>query len=409
MEIKDSVWGSIKLSPIQEELINTPELQRLNRVKQLSLVHLVFDGATNTRFAHAIGSSYISGQMAEHLGLPENEKILVQTALLLHDIGHPPFSHALGDLLEGGHEKTTADMLTGKRVLDLHGKTGQIPNILYKHGLNERTIADLINQNYKGKPYLQQIIHHIVDADQLDYLVRDSRSLGVKIGDIDIDRTLDVLTIQDDQIGVIEKGVPQMEMILFAKQQMYSQVYIHHTAAAAEAMLLEALNSSKDKIPDFINYGDDEILLLLELKGNEISKELAGRIKARELYKTAFEIKTRDINAKNKELVKKLYNLEQYQQDDLQLKIRKASRLEEGEVITRMPVKRLAFDEPRLKIINMQVMYKNGKTKDLAQISEIAKLLASQEGSTSYFSVYCSEENKEKVKEATETVLAKNF
>jgi HD superfamily phosphohydrolase len=409
MELKDSVWGSIRIKPVQEELIDLPEMQRTILLRQLSGVYKVFSGATHTRLEHSVGGSYTAGRIADRLGLPENEKLIVEVAMTVHDVGHTPGSHALECLFRGGHEKVTADIITGKRVLDLYGKVGQIPKILAKHGINETTIADLVTQNFKGKTYLQQIIHHVVDADQLDYLIRDSRSLGVKIADIDIDRTMDVLVLHKNQIGILEKGIPQMEMILFAKSQMYSQVYIHRTAAAAEAMLLEAVKSSQSRLGDIMKYGDDELVFLLELKGNQISKELAGRLKARELYKTAYRIETRNILPKNKRLVKKLYALDENQQSDLQKKILKESKLEQGQAIIRMPVKRLAFEEPRLKKINMPVIYKNGDVKDLSEASDLAKLLVSKEGSSSYFSVYCSEENKDKVRRATEKVLEKYF
>ena len=173
MKIHLALYGAIELDEIQNELMDTPELQRLRGIKQLGLVEKAYPDGVNTRFAHALGVSYIAGKIAENLKLDSTEKRLVQLAGLLHDIGHTPYSHTLETLLPEDHMVLTRQLVTGEKQLNLPG-AGTIHKILYKHGLNPETRGDLITEKYQGKKYLQQIIHSEVDADQLEYLKRDA-------------------------------------------------------------------------------------------------------------------------------------------------------------------------------------------------------------------------------------------
>ncbi|NYZ80036.1 HD domain-containing protein, partial [Candidatus Micrarchaeota archaeon] len=127
--INDPVHGHITLTPLQERLIETPELQRLAWVRQLGLTKLVFPGANNTRIEHSLGVSFIAGEIAEHLEVSESERNLVQAAGLLHDIGHAPFSHTLETLLRFDHMVFTGELITGKKKMPIPN-AGQIPDIL---------------------------------------------------------------------------------------------------------------------------------------------------------------------------------------------------------------------------------------------------------------------------------------
>ncbi|MEM0372380.1 MAG: HD domain-containing protein, partial [archaeon] len=154
--INDPVHGHITLTPLQEKLLETPEVQRLSWVRQLGLTKLVYPGANNTRLEHSLGVSFIAGEIADHLGLSEDEKNLVQATGMLHDIGHAPFSHTLEPLLPFDHMVFTGELITGKKKMPFPN-AGRIPSILEDFGVKPKEVADLVNKKYSGKKYVQQI------------------------------------------------------------------------------------------------------------------------------------------------------------------------------------------------------------------------------------------------------------
>lgn len=241
--INDPVYGFITIpDAFIFDLIEHPYVQRLRRIKQLGMTHLVYPGALHTRFHHVIGAMHLMQQAINsirrkgHEILPEEERAAL-IAILLHDIGHGPFSHALEyDIVNGvSHEQISAYFL--ERLADEH-----------EEGKADLELALRIFGNHYPKTFLYQLVSSQLDMDRLDYLNRDSFFTGVSEGIIGTDRIIEMLTVVDDQLVVEEKGVYSIEKFLVARRVMYWQVYLHKTVVSAEFMLINILRRAKELV-----------------------------------------------------------------------------------------------------------------------------------------------------------------
>ncbi len=235
--LNDPIYGFISVPhPVVLRLIDHPWFQRLRYIKQLGLGHVVYPGALHTRFHHALGAMHLMGEAISTLrgkghAITEEEALGARIAILLHDVGHGPFSHALEhSLVEGiGHEAVSA------LVMDrLNAEFG---------GALELGIR--IFRNEYPKHFLHQLVSSQLDVDRLDYLNRDSFYTGVSEGVIGGDRILKMLQVVDDKLVVEEKAIYSIEKFLVARRLMYWQVYLHKTVVACEMMLVETLRRAK--------------------------------------------------------------------------------------------------------------------------------------------------------------------
>ncbi len=225
--INDPVYGLIHVrTPLIFDIIEHPLFQRLRRIKQTGLTHLVYPGAQHTRFHHALGAMHLMGTAMDELRIKqveitpaEEEAALI--AVLLHDIGHSPYSHALeGLIIETDHES--------------------IGKVIFQHLLDTldsriQLALDMFTGQYH-RPFFHQLISGQLDLDRLDYLSRDSFYTGVAEGVVGHDRILKMLQVVDDHLVVEEKGLYSIEKFLVARRIMYWQVYLHKTVLAAELM-----------------------------------------------------------------------------------------------------------------------------------------------------------------------------
>lgn len=230
--INDPVYGFISIPRgIVLDIIDHPWFQRLRSIRQLSLTHYVYPGAQHTRFQHAIGALHLMDAALVTLrqkgvSITEEEVEAARLAILLHDIGHGPFSHTLeGDIIEAPHEQLT---LCFMREL----------NRIYDGRL---AMAIAIFEGTYVKPFLHQLVQGQLDIDRLDYLNRDTYFTGVSEGTIGSERIIKMLQVNEGELVVEEKGVYSLEKFLIARRLMYWQVYLHKTVLAAELMLKEAL------------------------------------------------------------------------------------------------------------------------------------------------------------------------
>lgn len=237
--INDPVFGFINLqSEIVFDLLEHPFFQRLRQIKQLGLSYLVFPGANHTRFEHALGASHLMRQAISALRLKgheitEEEAEAVTITILLHDIGHAPFSHVLENtLVKISHEEISL-LLMQELNNEFKGKL-------------ELAIQIFTNQ-YK-KQFLHQLVSSQLDMDRLDYLSRDSFFTGVAEGTIGIDRIIKMLNVHDDKLVVDIKGIYSIEKFLISRRLMYWQVYLHKTVVAAEFLLINILKRAKELI-----------------------------------------------------------------------------------------------------------------------------------------------------------------
>jgi len=235
--INDPVYGFIKIPyDLIFDLIEHPLFQRLRRIRQLGLTHFVYPGANHTRFQHAVGAMHLMGQAIEVIrskghAISEQEARAVTIAILLHDIGHGPFSHSLEHSLikNTSHEEISLLMMEQLNV--------EFPG--------ELSMAIEIFRNRYPKKFLHQLVSSQLDMDRLDYLKRDSFFTGVTEGVIGSDRIIKMLNVLNDQLVVEEKGIYSIEKFLIARRLMYWQVYLHRTVVASEQVLVMMLKRAQ--------------------------------------------------------------------------------------------------------------------------------------------------------------------
>ncbi len=235
--INDPVYGFISIpTELVYDVISHPYFQRLRYIKQLGLTHLVYPGALHTRFHHALGAMHLMGLAIEilkskghQISAEEEEGAIL--AILLHDIGHGPFSHALEHSL-----------VSGIRHEDISTRLMQELN---QHFNGQLSLAIEIFNGTHPKKYLHQLISGQLDLDRMDYLNRDSFFTGVSEGVISFDRIIKMFNVYDDDLVIEEKGIYSIENFLIARRLMYWQVYLHKTVIAGEMVLVKLLARAK--------------------------------------------------------------------------------------------------------------------------------------------------------------------
>ena len=291
--LRDPLWNNIRVDELTLQLVDTEIFQRLRYVRQLGLAYLVYPGATHTRFEHALGTYHLArgtlATMSEREGLAgadAEEQAVVRAAALLHDVGHYPFSHALEEIGQLHHEDVARPLITSGSLADI--------------------LASAISRDAPGRVFdlvcgrsdspLQGLISGSLDLDKIEYLKRDAFMCGVPYGEIDVDRLTNSLLVLDDPetgkpaIGVLEKGLSALESLLFAKYQMYRNVYWHHAVRSATAMykrmVEDALYAGALDAELLPSYTDEGLLHRLE---HAAPSTLLDALKSRRLYKRALE------------------------------------------------------------------------------------------------------------------------
>jgi HD superfamily phosphohydrolase len=293
--IRDPLWNNIRVEPLALRLIDTAAFQRLRYVRQLGLAFLVYPGASHSRFEHALGTYSLARRalsLLEERGdlreLGDGPCSDVRIAALLHDIGHYPFSHALEEIGALNHEEVARPLICG-------GEIGEILRETLGKDAPAR-IVELI-RGTSGNP-LQGLISGSLDLDKIEYLRRDALMCGVPYGEIDADRLMNSLVLLSGTMGIQEKGLSAVESLLFAKYQMYRNVYWHHAVRSATAMykrlVSDALDAGSLTADQLASFTDEGLLLGLESRG---SNPLLRALRERRLYKRAIEIPAADLPA----------------------------------------------------------------------------------------------------------------
>lgn len=236
--INDPVYGFIRFpEPELLQIIDHPWFQRLRHIKQMGTAHLVYPGATHTRLHHSLGACHLMGKALDELrikgvDISKEEYTAARIAILLHDIGHGPFSHALEhSLVDGMSHEVVSHLIMQRLDTELGG--------LMKHA------TDIFNHSY-SKKFLHQLVSSQLDVDRMDYLNRDSFYTGVSEGVIGYDRILQMLTVHNGELMVEEKGVHSVEKFIIARRLMYWQVYLHKTVLSSELMQINILKRAKE-------------------------------------------------------------------------------------------------------------------------------------------------------------------
>jgi len=312
--VRDPLWNTIRLDATAVEIVDTAAFQRLRYIRQLGFAHLVYPGATHTRFDHALGVYHLTRTalrlLRERSGAVPDEAFrgreLIPYAALLHDIGHYAFSHALEELeaeqVPGDHEAVASRFFESPELKRALSSLGD--------GAAERIYA--LIRGGSDVP-LRGLVSGSLDLDKMEYLRRDARFCGVPYGEVDVDRLLQGLVLLPDpetgrwEVGVDEKAVSALESLLFAKYQMFRNVYWHHAVRAATALykriVEEAVGSGLLAPDDLIGPTDEELLYEIDRRARARDDETARRLaegwlpslRARSLPKRALELTAADV------------------------------------------------------------------------------------------------------------------
>ncbi|MHA1757759.1 MAG: HD domain-containing protein, partial [Promethearchaeota archaeon] len=333
--VQDAIYGPIKLDELAVSLLETPLMQRLRYIKQLGCANYVFPSANHTRFEHSLGVYYITCRIIEQL---ENEikkidtnyeqnldfknlKKEIKAAAILHDIGQTPFSHDLEPFLEiifnikkKKREEGAPHELLSKLIIQ---KSGLISEIFEENSIRKDYVGDFITgeqiQDF-NYPFAQNIINGNIDADKIDYLLRDAYFTGVPLGKIDHNRIINMFTIWNDgqafQLAGILKGYIAFESLVISRFQMYSSVYNHHTIRAVSSMLLhsfdESIKKEEKENPSWLLYNIDASIIqkIGSLKGNDLSEILKRKIGVNLLFRNVYKrfLETREEIIKNQKV-----------------------------------------------------------------------------------------------------------
>ena len=394
--INDPIYGFIRISnKIILDLINHKYFQRLRRISQLGLSYLVYPGAHHTRFQHAIGSMFLTQKALTTLRLKghiitDEEYEGTSIAVLLHDIGHGPFSHAL--------ENSIADKISHEKM-----------SVLFMKKLNlefdkKLSIAIKIFQNKYPKKFLHQLVSSQLDMDRIDYLNRDSFYSGVQEGIVGADRIINMLNLVNDELVIESKGIYSVEKFLIARRLMYWQVYLHKTVISAENMLIKVLKRAKkltqkgesifaptslkfflnsnnnlidfkknEKIFNaFVNLDDNDIVTAIkEWQYNEdkVLSLLSRKIINRNLLKIRLSDKPFDLDMINK--------LQKNIMEKFNLNLEESKYLIFSDYISNS-----AYEKDNTSI---KVLFKNGSTKDILLASDQLNLQALSNKVIKYF------------------------
>ena len=377
----DPIYGFVSLPyEIIYDLIDHPYFQRLRRIKQLGLTNLVYPGALHTRFHHAMGAMHLMGQAIDVIRskgheITEEEAKGVTIAILLHDIGHGPFSHAL--------EHSIVNHVTHEDISEL------FMSRLNEEFKGQLTLAISIFQNKYKKKFLHQLVSSQLDMDRLDYLNRDSFFTGVSEGVVSSDRIIKMLNVVNDQLAIEAKGIYSIEKFIIARRLMYWQVYLHKTVLSAESLLVNILKRSKElaeKKVDLFCTPALHTFLYNKFSENDFSKnaKLLDTFAKLDDYDIMGSIKVwvdhSDVVLSSlcKQLVdRKLFKVElqnqAFKEDKIKaikLDIKKRLKLTDKEVNYFVFTGIVTNDAYRADKIRINILFKDGNVSDIADASD---------------------------------------
>lgn len=395
--INDPIYGFITIpSPLIFDIIEHPFFQRLRRISQMGLSYLVYPGAHHTRFHHALGCIHLMDKAIKVLRfkgveISEDEEEALLIAILLHDIGHGPFSHALEHSLVGGvnHEEIS---------------------LKFMHQLNDEfdgkiSLAIEIFTDKYPKKFLCQLLSSQLDMDRLDYLKRDSFYTGVAEGNVNSERLISMLNVRNDEIVIEEKGIYSVEKFLVARRLMYWQVYLHKTGLCAEQILIKAIKRAKYLVQQGKEiFGSESLLFFLknDIELNDFNKnELETFAKLDDfdiIYVVKMWMNADDVVLKNLSRMlinrqlpkiklkdKPISNAKYQEEFESFMKNNNMTAEEANYFIFKGEANNLAYttsDQP------IKILYKNGKLKDVSKASDQFNLKALSKVVTKYYLCY---------------------
>ena len=416
MEINDPIHGFIGLTELESKIIDSETYQRLRRIKQLSGGHYVYPTAEHTRFGHCTGAMYLAGlagrRLLGQLGLGKDALQEVRIAGLLHDIGHGPFSHVFEEVLSEkrgmNHEDVTEWII----------RKGELGDLLEDDGVSRDRIANLVRGRRKTKTdaVVSGIVAGQVDADKMDYLIRDSFYCGVNYGLVDIHRLINSLEVSGN--GFIEFDIAArgaLESFLVARYEMFLNVYYHKTVRSVEVLLVKLMHAADDLLgltafstpEEFLAL--DDMSLISRLRGINPSEsdeaketaELVQMLDSRIFYKSVFE----KVLHTNDRFVSKILTKRKVR-ESIQEEIASSANVPTDEVIVDVPTLPSVPYNPHqvnpMEIGIFQVIDGKKVSHNLSEYSNIAEMM---KGYLDVIRVYTFDRNRAEVGKAAREVF----
>ncbi len=408
--IKDPIYGYIRLTEIERNIIDTFAVQRLRRIKQLAGAEYVYPAANHTRFEHVLGAMYLAGVVADNLptDLSAEERQKVRLAALLHDVGHAPFSHLfepfLLKYLGRNHEDMSTWIIASSALGDVIREQG-----FDAKELSQLAVGKLSNSN---KRFVGQIISGSFDVDKMDFVVRDSYHTGAGYGSVDVFRLIYTMDILDGNLAVDITALPALESLILARLESFRTIYFHRACRAVQMMILKALDAAKEdlqilkvKTPDeYLEWDDYTVWSKLLL--NPQSRRIILELSERKLLKCAYE---KTFFAKDELLSSAFTN------ENVRLKLE-----EEIAVKARVPPSDVGIDVPSLSSvpyhyamdvgpIDIPIFSKTRTGEKIPQkITDLSKIVDVLSVFMNIIRVYTKEQYRESVAEAAAQVLGES-
>lgn len=399
----DPIYGFITIpNPFIYDLIQHSYFQRLRRISQMGLSYLVYPGANHTRFHHALGCLHIMQKAVnvlrfKNVQISEEEENALYVAILLHDIGHGPFSHAMEhSIVEDVHHEEISLLFMNRLNKEFNGK------------------LSLAIQIFKGeyhRKFMLQLISSQLDMDRMDYLKRDSFYSGVEEGKINSDRLIQMMNVVDDVLVIEEKGIYSVEKFLMARRLMYWQVYLHKTSLVAEEILTRILKRAKElyqkgsdvECSNPLHFFIENKIMLHDFNDrilDEFAKlddtDIIGAIKNWQ-YHEDFTLSTLSKMIINRDLLKIKMSNEKFSTDEIQSLVEQYSKesklsvLESKYFVFKGKIKNQAYSKIAEPI---RILQKDGGLEDVAILSDQLSLNALSKHVTKYYLCFPKQLNK---------------
>lgn len=386
--IKDPIHGYLDIPEEELSIINTSEFQRLRRIKQLGLSETVYPSATHTRFSHSLGVMYLAGELAKSIDLSDEHVRTNQVAGLIHDIGHLPFSHTIEDLLEKRANLTHEDI-----------SCDYVDDLCLKDNINFPVEPQKVKSIIQGESDIINTVSNDIDADRLDYLIRDSYNTGINLGQIESDTLMKFAKIVDEKLGFDHKSLKSVERLLDARMQMNYSVYSHDTVAITETMLKRSveqyLDNTNTTILDLIGKDDSELSYELSRTSVKSARELFLNIQNRNLYKTSYFAPLQDSDDDIKYISKLFSNAKKHEK-----KIANIANIKETYVLIDPP--NYTGDEK----FDIPIINPLGEINSLEKISPKPNALRESSQIHENLHVFCPEQYIDVVHNATREYIA---
>lgn len=408
--IKDPLYGYIRLTEIERNVIDTLAVQRLRRIRQLAGAEFVYPAANHTRFEHVLGTMYLAGVVSEnlpvHLTIEERQKI--RLAALLHDVGHAPFSHLFEPLLLKYMGRNHEDM--SKWII----ADSTLGDVINDQGIDAKELSGLAvgKPSNSDKPFLGQIISSSFDVDKMDFVVRDSYHTGAGYGSVDVFRLIYTMDVLNGNLAVDITALPTLESLIIARLESFKTIYFHRACRAVQMMLVKALEAAKDdlailqaKTPDeYLEWDDYTVWSKLCL--NKLSREIIKEISSRRLLKCAYE---RTFYARD-ELVSSVFTNE-----NVRLKLE-----EEIASKAKVPISSVVIDVPSLPSVPYHYamdigpidipMFSRNRSgeKTPEKIAKLSRVVDDLQVFMNIIRVYTNDQYREQVSDAAAQVLGES-